>query len=100
MLIHAAEEKNALVLPVEAVNEDRKGSYCMVLRDGIVERRDVETGLSNETMIQIKKGLQEGETVINDQTAEITEGMQALSMEGLSAGTPDEALDAAGDGEQ
>ncbi|MFW6283621.1 MAG: efflux RND transporter periplasmic adaptor subunit [Minisyncoccales bacterium] len=58
-------KENALVVPYVAVKEDDKGKYIQIIEDGQIkgEKRRVETGLEGETMIEIKKGLKEGDQV-------------------------------------
>lgn len=58
--------KDVLYIPLEAlVKEDDKRYVDVLLADGItIERREVETGASNMTNIEIKSGLEEGEKVI------------------------------------
>lgn len=58
------EIDNVLVLPTSAVqNEDGK-RYVYLLEDGIVKKRYVTCGLSDNTSIQIIEGLEAGQTVV------------------------------------
>lgn len=72
--------ENALLVPVECVNYDTKGAFCYVVSGGIIERRDVEAGISSDTQVQIIRGVEEGETVITKVTAELSEGMEVTPM--------------------
>lgn len=59
-----ATSANALVLPVEAVaGSQGKGKVNVVLPDGTTQTRDVELGLSDGEVIEIKSGLTGDETV-------------------------------------
>lgn len=67
--IMVASKENALLLPIEAVQE--RGSRKFVIlpsagtpRQGMADMKVVETGLYNENMIEIKSGLREGDTVV------------------------------------
>lgn len=79
--IHAESAENVVTLPVEAVNIGKDGSFCYVLRDGVITRQNVTTGLSSQDYVEIKEGLKEGDQVISD-LGSLEEGMQAEAQEG------------------
>lgn len=57
--------QNALVVPVAAVMRDLNAAYVYVVDDQrIARRRAIETGLSNDALVEIVSGLQEGERVV------------------------------------
>lgn len=64
--VHAEHAKGVPVVPVEAVNIGKSGSFCYVLRDGVIEKQEVQTGISSDTMVEIKSGLKAGDQVIPD----------------------------------
>lgn len=64
--VHAEQAKGVPVVPVEAVNIGKSGSFCYVLRDGVIEKQEVQTGISSDTMVEIKSGLKAGDQVIPD----------------------------------
>lgn len=64
--IHAAEAKNVVILPTEAVNIGKEGAFCWVSEDGVLTKRSIETGVASDDTIEITKGLKEGEKVITD----------------------------------
>ncbi len=53
-----------LQVPLQAVLAAGKKHFCIVLGDKEVHVRAVETGLSNDTMVQIRSGVKEGERVV------------------------------------
>jgi len=57
---------DALTVPVQAVTESDGKHVSYVVSAGVVERRIVEVGDSNETLIQVTKGLTEGDKVALD----------------------------------
>jgi HlyD family secretion protein len=57
---------DVLTVPVQAVTESDGKHVSYVVAAGVVERRTVEVGDSNETLIQVKKGLSEGDQVALD----------------------------------
>lgn len=79
VLIMAQESKNTLLVPIAAVNVDQEGDFCYVLKDGIVTRQMVTTGLSDVNNIEITDGLEEGDIVLTD-SSNLEEGMQAEPM--------------------
>ncbi len=76
---HKAE--NVLVVPVETVNTGKDGSFCYVVENGLVVKKEIETGLSSAAMIEVKSGLKEGDQVIRIGTELIEEGMKVTAVE-------------------
>ena len=72
--IHAASAKDVVTLPVEVVNIGKDGSFCYVIENGLVTRRNITTGISSEDYIEITDGIEAGEEVIFD-LGDYTEGM-------------------------
>ncbi len=64
--IQAAEAKNVVILPTEAVNIGKDGSFCWVCEDGVLVKRSIETGVTSDDCIEITKGLKAGEEIIAD----------------------------------
>lgn len=77
--IHAASAKNVVTLPVEVVNIGKDGSFCYVIEDGLVTKRDITTGISSEDYVEVIEGIKEGEEVISD-LGDYTEGMEVQSV--------------------
>ena len=71
--IDTGKVEDVLIVPTNAVNTDVDGSYVFVVEDGVAVRKSVETGLSSDTVIEIKSGLSEAESVILS-SQNITEG--------------------------
>lgn len=55
---------NVLYVPIQAVRHEEDQRVCYVQRGVISERRVVETGAYNESYIEVKSGLEEGERVL------------------------------------
>jgi HlyD family secretion protein len=62
--ISLAETPESLVLPATAVLRDATGAYCMIVNEGIVHKRPLETGLRSGPEIEIKSGVSQEETII------------------------------------
>lgn len=75
-----ATAKDVYLIPVECVNYDNDGVFCYLVKDKKVVRQEVEVGISSDTFIEIKKGLQDKDQIIAEVTSSITEGMSALPM--------------------
>lgn len=58
------EVTNALLVPTEAVVPELNGKKLLLVKNGVVEPRNVVTGLRTDTKIQITEGLQIGDTVL------------------------------------
>ncbi|MBQ9991206.1 MAG: efflux RND transporter periplasmic adaptor subunit [Lachnospiraceae bacterium] len=80
-VISTGEVKDAITIPMEAINTDVGGQFVYVVKDGFLEKRSVETGLSTDLEIQIVSGLEEGEQVVSTSSAELTEGMEVTAVE-------------------
>lgn len=78
--IKTAEEKNVLLVPIAAVNYASDGVFCYVAENGVLVRKEVETGISSDEYVQILSGLSEGDAVITDVTGDMTEGMAVTAV--------------------
>jgi len=60
--------KDVLLLPVNAISRQssraKKGTIELLLADGVTQEREVELGISNRVMIEVKADLKEGEEVV------------------------------------
>ncbi len=64
--IQAAEAKNVIILPTEAVNIGKDGTFCWVNEDGVMKKRSITTGVTSDECAEITQGIDEGEQVIPD----------------------------------
>ncbi|ALN72018.1 efflux RND transporter periplasmic adaptor subunit [Aureimonas sp. AU20] len=55
---------NGVAVPRTAVNTGPKGDFVQVVVDGTVQTRSVKTGLGAGNVVEIRSGLQAGETVV------------------------------------
>lgn len=78
--IQAAEAKNVVVLPLEVVNIGKNGSFCYVLENGIITRKDIQTGISSADYVEVTDGLKVGDQVIYD-LGTLEEGMPAETID-------------------
>ena len=74
--IHAEEADDVVVLPAEVVNIGKDGSFCYVIENGVITRKDITTGISSDDYVEVTAGIKEGDEVIRD-LGSLEEGMQA-----------------------
>ena len=65
---------------MECVNADHEGDFVYTVENGVVVKKNVTTGISSDTYIEIKEGLAEGEQVITSVTTGIEEGMPVTAI--------------------
>ncbi len=94
--IQAASANDVVVLPVEVVNIGKEGSFCYVLEDGVIVRKNIETGLSSDDSIEILSGVSEGDEVLLD-IGSLQEGMEAEAMPADEAFSEGAASDTTGE---
>jgi HlyD family secretion protein len=61
--IRTAVVENAVVIPRESLRHDAAGDYVLTLAGELVERRNVKTGVSSVTLVEVVSGLREGDPV-------------------------------------
>jgi len=79
--IETAALSDILLVPIECINSDTTGDFCLVVEDGSIVRKDVELGISSDEYSQIVSGLAEGDQVIAEVTGDLTEGMNVTPVE-------------------
>ncbi|MCM1159820.1 MAG: efflux RND transporter periplasmic adaptor subunit [Roseburia sp.] len=89
--LETATKEKALLIPVECVNSDMDGDFCWAVENGIVTRKNIETGISTDTYIEILSGLKEGEQIVTDMTANLEEGMEVMPVEAEAGENGEEA---------
>jgi RND family efflux transporter MFP subunit len=75
--ILARAEENALLVPEAALAD---GAVWVVV-DGVARRRAVAVGVFGDGMVEIRRGLEDGETVILDPPADLAEGAAVIVKE-------------------
>lgn len=77
------EKENVVLVPVSGVNYDTNGTFCYVIEDGILTRREVEIGISNAEYMEIVNGLHTDDQIVTRVTPGMTEGMKVTPMESV-----------------
>jgi membrane fusion protein (multidrug efflux system) len=63
-----------LLVPEAAIVPERGHTYVFVVRNGVVERREVRTGKRRPGDVEIVDGVQEGERVVTEGTQNVRDG--------------------------
>ncbi|MCF8085942.1 MAG: efflux RND transporter periplasmic adaptor subunit [Desulfohalobiaceae bacterium] len=66
--------ENATVIPEEALIPTRKGYMVFVVRDGTAHARDVRIGLRRPGLVEVREGVQTGESVITSGHISVQDG--------------------------
>lgn len=76
--IYADEKENAILIPTTALYADEAGDYCYCIRGGKVVRKDIVTGISSASAVEVVEGLASGELVITDAITNDQMGQKAV----------------------
>ena len=74
--IYAEKAEDVVTLPAGVVNIGKAGSFCYVLKDGVITRQDITTGISSEDVVEVTDGIKVGDEVLED-LGSLEEGMAA-----------------------
>ena len=74
--IYAEKAEDVVTLPAGVVNIGKAGSFCYVLKDGVITKQDITTGISSEDVVEVTDGIKAGDEVIED-LGSLEEGMAA-----------------------
>ena len=81
-VLQVAENKNALVVPLEAVTQSEKEATVLVVNaQDVVEERKVKLGLQGKSRVQILSGLADGERVIVGNRSQFRSGEKVVPQE-------------------
>jgi RND family efflux transporter MFP subunit len=70
------KEEATLAVPVKALRVDDTVRKLFVVKDGSIEERVVEVGESEGEVVEIRRGVEEGETVVLEPGADAADGMK------------------------
>ena len=71
--------EDALLVSQDAVCYDNGSAYLYLLKDGVVVRTDVETGISNAEQVEIVSGITDGDQVITSWHPNMVDGVSAVA---------------------
>ncbi len=93
-VVLANDERDALVIPEEALSPEAERQYVFVVNDDKVERREVRIGSRRPGSVEIVGGLNAGEQVIVEGTQKVRDGA-TVRVAQRTSDRPTEQLDAA-----
>jgi HlyD family secretion protein len=65
---------NALVVPADAVVNDKGGTYVYVVRKGVAHKTPVKTGKSNDSQTIVLSGIAAGDTIVAQKNPALKDG--------------------------
>jgi len=88
--------EDVLTIPAAAVVETAEGDFCWVKMADRVKRHSLQLGDTDDNFIVVEAGLQEGDEVVLDPMAYITEA-QSLALKPLDKATSREPINVEAD---
>lgn len=81
-----SRQKDALMVPTEAIVPELQGQKVFLMKNGVVAPQNVETGVRTERMVQITSGIQSNDTVLTSGLLQVRPGLpvRITGMHGLS----------------
>ena len=80
VVIYAEKAQGVILVPVEAVNADKNGDFVYIVENNIVVRKEVVTGVSSDSYIEVVSGLSVDDQVMIDISLDIEEGMEVMAI--------------------
>jgi RND family efflux transporter MFP subunit len=72
--IEIFRKENILLVPVSAILYENNESYVVLFNNGKAKMKNVKTGVSNESIVEITEGLSEGQVVVYNGNYDLKEG--------------------------
>ena len=72
--IEVANKEGVLAVPLACVNYGADNTFCYVIEDGVIARKEVELGIISDEYIEIISGLEEADQIVNSMGTEYEEG--------------------------
>lgn len=69
-------KEKTLVVPIGAVVEEKSGVFVYTVKDGKAAKTTVATGIKGDTMVEITKGVKEGEEIISSDLSKVADGKE------------------------
>jgi membrane fusion protein (multidrug efflux system) len=89
----ANDEREALVIPEEALTPEAEKQYVFVVADGKASRREVRIGGRRPGSVEVLAGLNAGERVVVEGTQKIRDGASVRGIERAAEVLPEDAAD-------
>jgi membrane fusion protein (multidrug efflux system) len=76
----ASEQRQALIIPEEALVPEQARQFVYVVANGRVSKREVQIGRREPGRVEVAQGLKEGERVVTEGTLKLREGAAVREM--------------------
>ncbi|MFH1049993.1 MAG: efflux RND transporter periplasmic adaptor subunit [bacterium] len=76
LFIKVYTNPNAIVVPRNLITIEDSKSYIFVEKNGIAEKREIELGMEDGINVEVLKGLNEGENIINCCKTQLSDGIK------------------------
>ena len=87
VVVHTAKAEGVVAIPMELINSDRDGDFVYVEENGVVAKKRITIGISNESLCEVKEGLAAGDKVIMSMGHGCDGGTAGLIRKGETYGT-------------
>jgi multidrug efflux pump subunit AcrA (membrane-fusion protein) len=77
--IKAGDSTKKVAIPHPALIDEAGIKIVYILKDGILERREVQTGVMNDAFIEVTSGITPGELVVLTPTEAMHDGMEVTA---------------------
>jgi HlyD family secretion protein len=77
--ISAGDDAKKVAIPHPALIDEAGIKIVYILKDGKIERREVQTGVMNDAFIEVTSGITPGELVVLTPTEEMHDGMEVTA---------------------
>jgi len=77
-------KQDAIIVPLAAVKTGKDYKYVEIMNNNVLKQIEVETGVSSDTMIEIKSGIEEGDLVVTQTTSSNSSSNSSSSKSGTS----------------
>jgi len=78
--VSVGSTKDALLIPVEAINADKEGDFLYIVEEGVAVRRPIVCGISSDLYVEVLEGLSGEEEIITTAMGDLAEGVNVTAI--------------------
>ena len=87
--IQTAEKKDIVLVPMVCLNYSSDSTFVYIVKDNKLVKSVVETGISDDEMIEIISGVEDGDEIVKNVTSDLEEGMDVKAVHEKDGETDD-----------
>lgn len=80
VVIEVAKKEQTIAIPLACVNYSTNGTFCYVLEDGKIAKKNIEIGITSDEYAEVLSGIEENAEVIDAMGQEYEEGTMAVAL--------------------